>query len=173
MKQKVLLHTCCAPCATHAIETLMKEYDVTLFFSNSNISPEEEYEKRFANAKKIAKIYELELIEDKYDHDAWLEHIKGLENEPERGMRCAKCFEHNLKCTADYARNNGFDLFTTTLSISPHKDVALIFGIGMGLGNFLAIDFKKDDGFKHSCDLSREHNLYRQRYCGCEFSTSK
>jgi epoxyqueuosine reductase len=167
---KLLMHVCCAACSTHAIEELMKEHEVTLFFSNSNIYPKEEYDKRLSNAKIISEIYKLKLIEDKYDHEAWLDYIKGLEHEPEKGKRCRKCFEFNLTRASEYAKTNGFQLFTTTLTISPHKDAKCIFSIGNKLGNFLEKDFKKQDGFKHSTELSKKYNIYRQNYCGCEFS---
>ena len=170
MKSKLLLHVCCAPCSTYAVEIMKEQYDVVLFFSNSNIYPKEEYEKRLSNAKKTAGIYGLQLVEDSYDHDAWLEFIKGLENEPEKGKRCEKCFEFNLSRAAEYVKKNGFSCFTTTLTISPHKDSKVIFEIGRKLGNFLEMDFKKKDGFKHSIELSKKYELYRQDYCGCEFS---
>lgn len=173
--KKLLLHVCCAPCSTHAIDLMKKDYEVALFFSNSNIFPKEEYERRLENARKIAEIHALELIEDNYDHNAWLNHIKGLEPEPEGGKRCLKCWEFNLGRTADYAARRGFELFTTTLTISPHKNSRAIFEIGKRLDNarFLEIDFKKNDGFKHSTELSKKLNLYRQNYCGCEFSMRK
>ena len=171
--KKILLHVCCAPCSTHAIEMLMRDYEVVLFFSDSNIWPREEYERRLGEARRIAKAYNLELVEDSYDNEAWMEWIKGLESEPERGKRCPKCFEFNLKKAAEYAKSHGFDYFTTTLTISPHKDSKIIFGIGKALGNFLEIDFKKQDGFKHSLELSKKHELYRQDYCGCKFSIRK
>jgi predicted adenine nucleotide alpha hydrolase (AANH) superfamily ATPase len=149
---------------------LKSEYDVVLFFSNSNIYPREEYGKRLANAGKIAKHYGLELVEDEYDHSKWLSAVKGLETEPEKGKRCLKCFEFNLKRASDYAKSKGFDFFTTTLTVSPHKDSDKIFEIASKFGNFLEMNFKKKDGFKHSLELSEEHDLYRQEYCGCEFS---
>ena len=170
MMNKILLHVCCAPCSTHAIELLKEDYDVALFFSNSNIFPKEEYEKRLEDARKIAEIHDLELVVDDYNHTAWLEFIKGLEQEPERGKRCLKCFEFNLIRIAAYSIKEGFGAFTTTLTISPHKDTRKIFEIGKGLGNFLAVDFKKKDGFKRSIELSKKYDLYRQSYCGCEFS---
>lgn len=170
MKSTLLLHVCCAPCSTHSIEVLKKDYGITLFFSNSNIYPREEYERRFENARKIADIYNLELVEDDYDNDAWMQYVKGLESEPEKGKRCIKCFEFNLRRTAAYAKRNNFDFFTTTLTISPHKDSKAIFNIGKNLGNFLAMDFKKQNGFKDSIELSKKYNLYRQNYCGCKFS---
>jgi len=110
------------------------------------------------------------LIEDGYEHGIWLEHVRGLENEPEGGKRCEKCFEFNLSRTARYAQVNGFDLFTTTLTISPHKNSRMILRVGERLGSFLAVDLKKKDGFKRSIQSSREYDLYRQIYCGCEFS---
>jgi len=168
---RVLLHVCCAPCSTHSIEVLQQDYDLTLYFSNSNISPLAEYQKRRDQVHRFAAICNLPLHEDPYDHDAWLEHIAGLENEPEKGERCQKCFEFNLTRAAEYAREHGFDYFTTTLTISPHKHSQTIFSIGERLGNFLRIDFKKKDGFRRSISLSKEHNLYRQSYCGCEFSS--
>ena len=118
----------------------------------------------------MAAICGLPLVEDRYDHDAWLAWVAGLEQEPEQGARCLKCFEFNLSRTAAYARENDFDYFTTTLTISPHKHSATICTIGQQLGPFLAIDFKKRDGFKKSLELSRDYDLYRQTYCGCEFS---
>jgi hypothetical protein len=170
LKPKLLLHVCCAPCSTHSIEVLKRDYDLALFFSNSNIYPKEEYERRLKNAKKIADIHGIPLIEDSYDHDAWLDHISGLESEPEKGKRCEKCFGFSLGRTSDCQKAEGFDLFTTTLTISPHKDSKKIFEIANKLGDFLEIDLKKKDGFSHSIGLSKKHNLYRQDYCGCEFS---
>lgn len=167
---KVLLHVCCAPCSTHSVEVLKEHYAVTFFFTNSNIYPASEYRKRLEEVRRFASACTVPLIEDVYDHKAWLTHIAGLEHEPEKGKRCIKCFEFNLGRTAAYARQNGFDYFTTTLSISPHKHSRTIFDIGRHLGNFLCIDFKKKDGFRHSTELSKKHNLYRQEYCGCEFS---
>jgi predicted adenine nucleotide alpha hydrolase (AANH) superfamily ATPase len=168
--KKILLHVCCGPCATHSVRKLQEAYDVTLFFSNSNISPRDEYERRLAEAVKLAGMLQVPLIEDPYDHAAWLTRIQGLEREPERGRRCEACFEFNLGRTARYAREHGFDGFTTTLTISPHKDSATIFRVGRDQGPFVAMDFKKDDGFKRSVELAREYGLYRQDYCGCEFS---
>jgi predicted adenine nucleotide alpha hydrolase (AANH) superfamily ATPase len=176
--EKVLLHVCCAPCSTHAIERLLKEYMVVLFFSDSNIWPKEEYEKRLGEARKIAKAYNLELVEDGYDNDRWMEWISGLEAEPERGARCHKCFEFNLRRAAEYAKAKMFNYFTTTLTIAPHKDSKAVFEVGRMLADkwgvrFLEIDFKKLDGFRHSLELSEKHQLYRQDYCGCRYSVRK
>ena len=169
-KRSLLLHVCCGPCATHSIRTLQADYDVSLYFSNSNVAPAAEYEKRLAEARRVAAICGVPLLVDVYEHEAWLAAVRGLEDEPEKGRRCERCFEFNLARTAHWATDHAFDLFTTTLTISPHKDAALIFRIGGRLGPFLAMDFKKAGGFKRSVDLSREYGLYRQSYCGCEFS---
>jgi epoxyqueuosine reductase len=172
---EVLLHVCCACCSTEAIERLKKDYSVVLFFSNSNIDCLEEFNKRLENAKKIAKVHSLKLIVDDYNHDMWLDFIKGLEFEPERGERCLNCFEFNLKRTASKALELEVFGFTTTLTISPHKNSNVIFDIGRRIGEsggvkFLEINFKKQEGFKHSLKLSKKYGLYRQNYCGCEFS---
>lgn len=175
---KILLHVCCAVCSAGAIESLKEGNEVILLFSNSNIYPEKEFEKRLENAKKIAEAYGLELIADEYDHNSWLMFIKGLENEPEKGKRCLKCFEFNLRETAEKAKELGISNFTTTLTISPHKDSKKIFEIGKMIAkedciNFLDVDLKKKDGFKKSNELAKKYNLYRQNYCGCEFSFNK
>ena len=169
-KPSLLLHVCCGPCATHSVQALQREHHVTLFFSNSNIAPPAEYEKRLAAARRVAESCGTPLVEDAGDHAAWLECVRGLEQEPEKGRRCERCFEFNLSRAARYAAEHGFDRFTTTLTISPHKDAGQIFRIGAQLGPFLAVDLKKGGGFKRSADLSRDFGLYRQTYCGCEFS---
>ncbi len=156
----------------------MQDYKVTLFYSDSNIWPKEEYDRRLGEARKIAKAYCLELIEDSYENDAWEEHVKGLEAEPEKGKRCAKCFEFNLGRAAQYAKSHGFGLFTTTLTIAPQKNSKMVFEAGRKAAEdagimFLEIDFKKQDGFKHSLELSEKHHLYRQDYCGCRYSIRK
>lgn len=170
VRPRLLLHICCGPCSTHSIERLREAYALTGFFSNSNIAPREEYDRRLAEARRWAGSCDVPFVEDAYDHDAWRAAVRGLEQEPERGRRCEACFRYNLGRAARHAREQGFDLFTTTLTISPHKDSALIFRIGEALGPFLAVDLKKQNGFKRSLDLSRQHGLYRQSYCGCEFS---
>jgi epoxyqueuosine reductase len=173
--KKILLHSCCAPCSAHVIQELVKEYKVTLFYFNPNIFPEEEYQKRLAEAKKYLKKIKVDLIEGEYNHDLWLEKVKGYENEPERGKRCYICYKVRLEKTALEAKENGFDVFCSTLSISPHKDAEMINKIGLGLSEeykieYLASDWKKQEGFKKACDISREEGFYRQEYCGCEFS---
>lgn len=170
-KKRILLHTCCSVCAASPVERLHSQgYEVILFFSNSNIFPEIEYQTRLQSARKLAGLLNLQLMEDLYDHESWLNHIKGLENEPERGRRCIKCFEYNLKRTAVAARTIGIPDFTTTLTVSRHKPSRVIFSVGSSLPGFVSIDFKKQNGFSRSMQLSREYGLYRQNYCGCEFS---
>jgi predicted adenine nucleotide alpha hydrolase (AANH) superfamily ATPase len=170
---KVLLHTCCAPCASASIERLKSlNYDVALFFANSNIDTEEEYNKRLAEVQKLAQHDNVELIALPYDHNEWLENVaKNLENEPEKGNRCNKCFRYNLKKAEIYAKNNKFDKFSTSLTISPHKISENIFAANDS-EMFLKENFKKHDGFKRSLQRSTELKLYRQNYCGCEFSKS-
>ncbi|TFH43714.1 MAG: epoxyqueuosine reductase QueH [Lysobacterales bacterium] len=169
-KPSLLLHICCGPCAAHAVEAVRSAYDITGFFSNSNIHPAREYHRRLAEARKLAGLACISLVEDAYCHEEWRAAARGLEDEPERGRRCAVCFRFSLARTARYAVDHGFDRFTSTLTISPHKNSAMIFEIGRSLGPFLDVDFKKQDGFRKSVALSHAYGLYRQNYCGCEFS---
>lgn len=170
-KGKMLVHICCAPCATASVErVLLDGYVPVLFFCNSNIWPRDEYEQRLAAARALAEKMELVIEEDQYDHEAWLEKIRGLEDEPEKGARCLKCFEFSLARTAELAARLGIPKFCTTLTVSPHKVSRLIFEIGARFDGFEPIDFKKKDGFMRSLQLSKEMDLYRQNYCGCEFS---
>ena len=168
---KVLLHTCCGPCASACVPRLRGEgHDVTMFYSNSNIDTPEEFEKRLAAAKTLAEADSVELVADGYDHGSWLREVAaGLENAPEKGARCEKCFRFNLARTARYAAEHGFDAFATSLPVSPHKVSSRIFEASED-GRFLKADFKKRDGFKESLKRSSELGLYRQGYCGCEFS---
>ncbi len=146
-----------------------------MFFYNPCIFPEQEYKKRLENAEIIAKEMNCKLIVPDYNHKEFLDFISGLEKEPENSLRCLKCYEQRLQKTAEYASENGFDFFTTTLTISAHKNSKKIFETAQRIAeenkiNFLEIDFKKKDGFKKSTELSKKYNLYRQNYCGCEFS---
>jgi predicted adenine nucleotide alpha hydrolase (AANH) superfamily ATPase len=167
----ILLHICCAPCATTCIERLSSSgYEVILFFSNSNIFPEEEYEKRLENARKLAGILNLRLEVDSYEHEKWLRHVRGLEDEPEQGRRCLKCFEFNLSRASKMADRLKLPSFTTSLSVSRYKQSARIFEQGYAFPKFEAIDFKKKNGYSRSIELSKAYGLYRQNYCGCEFS---
>jgi predicted adenine nucleotide alpha hydrolase (AANH) superfamily ATPase len=167
----VLLHTCCGPCATTGTERLASAgRDTVLFFSNSNIFPRSEYLVRLENAARLAGILGLELVEDVYDHESWLASVAGLEDEPEGGARCGRCFLYNLGRTALQAHAMGIASFTTTLSVSRYKSSRLIFEQGARFPGFEPMDFKEDGGYARSVELSRLYGLYRQKYCGCEFS---
>ena len=172
---KLLLHICCAPCSTEVIERLSTGYRVTGFFYNPNIHPKREHEKRRMELLGFSKSQGFRVLQGGYDLKEWFELVRGLEKEPEGGMRCEVCFRMRLEKAAKTAKELGFDAFTTTLTISPHKDSEAINRIGAeleeryGVG-FLAADFKKKDGFKKSVELSKKHGLHRQSYCGCVFS---
>lgn len=167
----IILHVCCAVCAAACVERLRAEgEEPLLFFSNSNIAPKEEYDKRRKAARTLAEVRDLELVEDIYDHRAWLEAVKGYENEPEKGRRCPHCFDFSFARTAAFARERGIPAFTSTLTVSPHKSGRVIAETGGKYPEFRFYDFKKKDGFKRSQILSRELGLYHQHYCGCEFS---
>lgn len=170
-EKKILVHVCCGPCATSSVERLLEEgWSPVLFFSDSNIYPEEEFEKRYENLLIVAENYSLPVIKDHYDHEAWREWVKGLEEEKEHGARCLRCFRFNLLRTMEKAKEMGIPHFCTTLTVSRFKKSASIFKEGEDLEGFEAIDFKKKDGFSRSCQLAKEMNLYRQSWCGCEFS---
>lgn len=176
-KQKLLLHSCCAPCVTVPVERLRFDYEITCFFYNPNIHPTEEYLKRLEEINNLASQLNVEIIIHQYDSDRWFELTNGWEDEPEGGERCKICFGMRLQETAKYTKKHGFDVFSTTLSISPHKDAILINQIGEKLAEqyqikFLVANFKKKDGYKLSIELSRKYDLYRQDYCGCVFSRS-
>ncbi len=175
MDQKhILIHMCCAPCATSSIERVLNEgYIATLYFSNSNIWPHEEYLKRLKSAHLLGDLVNIHIEEDEYDHEKWLNIINGLENEPEKGLRCSKCFEFSLHRAAIKADQLEIPYFTTTLTVSPHKISKNLFAIGAQYSKYIPFDFKKKDGFKRSIELSKKYDLYRQQYCGCEFSLRK
>jgi predicted adenine nucleotide alpha hydrolase (AANH) superfamily ATPase len=180
MQQKILIHACCAPCSAFVIDELIRRnFQVTVFFYNPNIYPEQEYNLRKEELKKYCNKLKISYIDqDNHEHDLWLQNIKGLEQEPERGKRCAVCFKLRLTKTAEFAKQNNFPIFATTLTISPHKDSDLISSIGRELAEqnnleFLAEDWKKNNGYAKSCEISKEQNFYRQTYCGCEFSIRK
>ncbi|MCK4851662.1 MAG: epoxyqueuosine reductase QueH [Candidatus Omnitrophica bacterium] len=170
---RILLHICCGVCAAAVAERLMREsHTVTGFFYNPNIYPEAEYARRFETARETAGRTGFELIEGEYDHGEWSRLARGHESEPEGGGRCALCFRMRLKGTHEYFSGGGFDLFTTTLTVSPLKDADTVNRIGAGIGGdrFLSADFKKKNGFKRAIELSKAWGLYRQDYCGCEYS---
>ncbi len=172
---RLLLHVCCGPCSTQVIEELKKTHDLTLYFYDPNIQPREEYERRLEAAMKVAEVKGIPLIIGSYDEPEWREAVKGLEDEPENGKRCHVCYEFRLMEAARMCRELHCDAFTTTLTISPYKDAAVINRIGekaaqaFGVG-FLASNFKKKDGFLKSTKMSAELGIYRQHYCGCQSS---
>lgn len=179
-KPKLLLHVCCAPCSSYCLEYLTAYFDITVFYSNSNIDDPCEYEKR--RDEEIRLISELcprvHFTEGRYDPDHYHSIVKGHENDPERGERCSICFAMRLEESAKYAAQNGFDYFTTTLSISPLKDEQLLCSIGEAAAEkygtkYLPSDFKKKGGYQRSIELSKEYDLYRQNYCGCSYSRKK
>lgn len=176
MKKKILLHICCAGCGAYVAELLRKEgNEVLLFFCNPSLWPESEFEIRAKEVEKIAKELDLEKIIVDQDHETWLEKVRGLEKEKEKGQRCLICYEDRLRATAQAAKENSCEAFTSTLTVSPHKLAKEIIKIGEALEGefgveFLARDFKKQAGFQKASALSRELGLYRQTYCGCEFS---
>jgi predicted adenine nucleotide alpha hydrolase (AANH) superfamily ATPase len=174
-KPKMLLHICCAPCSTAVIERLRDEFDITGYFYDPNIHPEEEYIRRLEETKGLYNKLSIPLIEAQYDAEIWFELTEDFKHEPEGGKRCELCYDMRLEKAAGFAKENGFDIFATVLSISPHKKAEAINNIGRKLAEkygikFYEADFKKKDGFKRSLELSREYNLYRQDYCGCVYS---
>ena len=176
-RPSLLLHACCAPCSSHTLTVLERYFRITLYFCNPNIAPEEEYSFRLAELKRLVKEMELDIsvIEEEYDPAPFYELAKGLEELPERGERCRKCIAFRLRKAGAKARELGCDMFTTTLTISPHKDCTFINECGAQVQEecgvaYLFSDFKKHEGYKHSIELSRQYNLYRQNYCGCVYS---
>lgn len=173
-ENRILIHACCGICSGYPIQ-LLKDmgYTPVVYFSNSNLDIKEEYERRLKAQKVVCMYHWVELIADDYRHSDFLSEVKGLENEPERGKRCEKCIEFRLKRAAKKAKELGIKKFTTSLVISPHKNYEMITNIGNSLADgleYVAIDFKKKDGFLKTNNLSKELGIYRQNYCGCEFS---
>lgn len=174
----LLLHTCCAPCSSAVIERLKDYFDITIIYYNPNIEPFLEYEHRKEEQKKfLSKIKsknKLDMIDADYDNEHYKSIIKGLENEPERGSRCKVCYRDRIEYTFNKAKSLGYEYFGTTLTVSPYKVSSWINEIGLELETddlkFLVADFKKQNGYKRSIELSREYDLYRQDYCGCIFS---
>ena len=174
-RKSVLLHTCCGPCSSACIERLHNDLDVTVYYYNPNIEPKEEYLKRKETQIGLLKELNIPYIDADYDNENFREKVKGLETEPEGGARCPVCFKMRLDKTARVAKENNFDYFCTSLTVSPHKNSAIINLIGESVSKevgvkYLYADFKKREGYKRSIELSREYNLYRQDYCGCLFS---
>lgn len=175
----LLLHACCAPCSSACLERLSNFFKITIIYYNPNITEEKEYLKRLEELKnfiqKIKVKYPINIIDTRYDPKEFFEISKGLEKEKERGKRCYKCYELRLEETAKVAKENNFDFFATTLTLSPYKKTDWLNEIGENLSNkyqtsYLYSDFKKKNGYKRSIELSKEYNLYRQDYCGCIYS---
>lgn len=196
-KPKLLLQACCCPCSSHCLEVLSGHFDITVFFYNPNIDDSKEYEKRLQELYRFTEqapfTLNVKVIDGDYEPEVFYEMAKGREDLPERGARCYDCYELRLRKTAEYALKNGYDYFSTTLSISPYKNSDWINEIGIRLENelrdsmkkeneqeicvdenivpkFLFSDFKKKNGYKRSIELSQEYGLYRQDYCGCVYS---
>lgn len=179
---RLLLHSCCAPCSSYTLEYLSRYFDITVYYFNPNISPKQEFDKRFKEQKRLISQMPFKnrvtLVEGDYNYDDFLEIAKGLENVPEGGERCFGCYKMRLESTARLAKEQGFDYFCTTLSISPLKNSQKINELGFGLEEkygvkWLPSDFKKREGYKRSIQLSREYSLYRQNFCGCVFSKNQ
>lgn len=178
----LFLHACCAPCSSYTLEYLSGYFNITLFYYNPNISPKTEMKKRYDELQKLISAMPLKnpvkLVIGKYDSENFFEMAKGMEDMKEGGERCFKCYEMRLRETAQTAKKLGFDYFTTTLSISPHKNAQKLNEIGKQLSeeygiSYLYSDFKKRGGYKRSCELSELYGLYRQNYCGCVFSKAE
>ena len=176
-KKKLLLHVCCAPCSSACIERLQDYFQISCYFYNPNIDSLEEYHKRLLELKRFINEAHLDIdvIEDGYQNKDYEEITKGLEEEEEGGKRCFACYQLRLEKTASKAKDLGYDFFTTTLSISPYKNSTWLNEIGKDLENkyhinYLYADFKKENGYKRSIELSNKYSLYRQNYCGCIYS---
>lgn len=175
----LLMHSCCAPCSSYCLSYLAEYFFITIFYYNPNISPEEEYKKRVQEQMRLIEElpvkHAISFVEGKYDPEHFYERAKGLEDVPEGGVRCFSCYEMRQREAAEYAKEHGFNYFTTTLSVSPHKNAQKLNEIGLALAEeyqipYLVSDFKKKGGYLKSIEYSKEYHLYRQNYCGCEFS---
>lgn len=179
VRPALLLHACCAPCSSYVLEYLDEYFDITVFFYNPNITEAVEYKKRADELRRLISELphkgDIKFIDGGYAPEKFTEIAKGLEHAPEGGERCFKCYRLRLEETAKIASEQGFDYFTTTLSISPHKNAQVLNQIGKELAGTFGVgyqfsDFKKRNGYKRSCELSEVYNLYRQDYCGCIYS---
>jgi len=189
--KKILLHVCCAPCAIYVARKLIDDnFEVALFFYNPNIHPEEEYHRRKHEVEKLSQKYNLELIISPYKPEEWLKKVQNLEDCSEGGERCRVCYDMRIEDTARYASINDYDLFASTMTISPHKNATTINQIGREIADkinneiesglfkakkveFFEADWKKHDGFKIACGLSHDEGYYRQDYCGCIYSKQR
>ena len=179
---RVLLHSCCGPCSSAVLEYITQYFDVTLLWYNPNLYPKEEFDRRFKTQveliEKMGLADKVDILAEPWKSEDYYRRVKGLENEPEGGKRCAECFRLRLLETARLARHYGYDYFCTTLTLSRHKDAVLINTIGEEIAkavgvSWLPSDFKKRNGENRSIELSEQYGLYRQLYCGCEFSLHK
>ena len=176
---RLLIHSCCAPCSSYCLEVLSQYFEVTVFYYNPNIYPPEEYTMRVTEQDRFVQEFpskhKISFVEGAYDTDKFYAMAKGMEHLPEGGERCFACYELRLRESAEYAKSNGFDFFTTTLSISPLKNAQKLNEIGAKLEEeygvrYLYSDFKKQNGYKRSTEISNEYEIYRQYYCGCVYS---
>ena len=179
---RVLLHSCCGPCSSAVLEYITQYFDVTLLWYNPNLYPKEEFDRRFKTQveliEKMGLADKVDILAEPWKSEDYYRRVKGLENEPEGGKRCAECFRLRLLETARLAKHYGYDYFCTTLTLSRHKDAVLINTIGEEIAkavgvSWLPSDFKKRNGENRSIELSEQYGLYRQLYCGCEFSLHK
>lgn len=181
-KHRLLIHSCCAPCSSYVLELLSEFFEITVLYYNPNIYPPEEFEKRSAEQVRFVESMNFKntvnVVCLDYDSDTFYSAVKGLEAEKEGGARCTECFRLRLEKTAQYAKENGFEMFTTTLTISPLKDSQRLNLMGIEIADkygltYFCSDFKKKNGYKRSCELSDQYGLYRQDYCGCVFSKNE
>lgn len=179
-RPKLLLHSCCGPCSSYVLEYLTQYFEITVLYYNPCIAPTSEYEHRKEVQKALiskmnANGNDISFLECDYDHDSFLAIVGGLEGEREGGERCHKCYRQRLEYTGKKAVEGNFDFFTTTLTVSPYKNAVILNELGLEISrsygvSYLVSDFKKRDGYKRSIELSKVYDLYRQEYCGCEFS---
>ena len=174
-RPRLLLHACCAPCASWPLELLSGKADITVYYYNPNIMPLEEYEKRLGEFENLRR-YPFRFVAEAWDNEAFLAAVRGREADPEGGGRCSLCFRLRLARTAEKAKAEGYDFFATTLTVSPHKNAEIINAIGAESGerqgvSWLYSDFKKREGYKRSIELCRELGVYRQNYCGCRLQS--
>lgn len=178
-KPTLLLHSCCGPCSTHVLKVLSAYFKITIYYYNPNIYPASEYQKRLNEQRKLVKSLadeniDIEVIDGEYNYQTYLEIVKGLEHLGEKSKRCYNCYKFRLKATFNYALEHHFDYYTTTLSVSPYKNSDWINEIGLEYQTpncqYLYSNFKKENGYQDSILLSKTYDLYRQDYCGCEFS---
>ena len=178
LKPRLLIHSCCAPCSSTCLEEVTPHFETDVYFYNPNITEKQEFDKRLLEQIRfVSEVYgdKVKVISEDYNSEDFYSKIKGMENLPEKSTRCYECYKLRLEKTAIYARDNGYDYFTTTLSLSPHKNADWINKIGEELQSiygvkFLNCDFKKKGGYLKSIELSKQYDLYRQDYCGCIYS---